>query len=159
MIFCKKCGKILEEDQEKCPFCGDHDQEETIKDIPKQNLPHSFDKALEEIEQPTGSFSKPTYTPVPTPPIGMIPPLSNWIKVLLAVTVPILPGIGPLIGIIAGAIFMSNQDEDRKTFGQALLTVSIIVFIILCGCCMLFSVAAQQTGSELDRLLNNLSKL
>lgn len=59
-------------------------------------------------------------------------PLSNWTKVFLTALSVILPGIGQIIGIIAGLVFVSNDtSSDRRSFGAALLTVSLIAFVIM----------------------------
>ncbi|MDF2987944.1 MAG: hypothetical protein K0R50_3454 [Eubacterium sp.] len=58
--------------------------------------------------------------------------MSNWTKVFLCALSVIIPGIGQIIGIIAGLVMVSDDcDSDKRTYGAALLTVSIIVFIIL----------------------------
>lgn len=58
--------------------------------------------------------------------------MSNWTKVILTALSVILPGIGQIVGIIIGLIFVSNDiDSDKRTFGAALLTVSIVAFVIL----------------------------
>jgi hypothetical protein len=57
--------------------------------------------------------------------------LSNWTKVMLTALVVLLPGIGQIIGIICGLVFVANdRDADRRSYGGALITVSIISFII-----------------------------
>jgi hypothetical protein len=58
--------------------------------------------------------------------------MSNWTKVFLTALSVLLPGIGQIIGIIAGLIFVSSDiNSDKKTFGAALLTVSVIAFVIM----------------------------
>jgi hypothetical protein len=59
-------------------------------------------------------------------------PMSNWTKVFLTALAVILPGIGQIIGIIAGLVFVSNDtNSDKRTFGAALLTVSLIAFVLM----------------------------
>lgn len=57
--------------------------------------------------------------------------LSNGMKVFLTALCTVIPGLGQLIGIIAGIIFMNAEgDEDRKSFGLALLIASLIFFVL-----------------------------
>lgn len=57
--------------------------------------------------------------------------LSNWTKVMLTSLSVLLPGIGQIVGIILGLVFVANdRDADRRSFGAALITVSVIAFII-----------------------------
>ncbi len=57
--------------------------------------------------------------------------LSNWTKVFLCALSVIIPGIGQLIGLISGLVMISNDnDSDKRSYGAALLTVSIIIFVI-----------------------------
>ncbi len=57
--------------------------------------------------------------------------LSNWSKVFLSALAVIIPGIGQLVGIIVGLVMVANdRDSDRRSYGAALLTVSILVFLI-----------------------------
>jgi len=57
--------------------------------------------------------------------------VSNWTKVILSALAVIIPGIGQIIGIIIGLVFVSNDiDADKRSFGAALLTVSVVAFII-----------------------------
>ena len=57
--------------------------------------------------------------------------LSNWTKVMLTALVVLIPGIGQIVGIIFGLVFIANdRDADRRSYGGALITVSIIAFII-----------------------------
>lgn len=57
--------------------------------------------------------------------------LSNWTKVMLTSLSVMVPGIGQIVGIISGLVFVANDtDADRRSFGAALITVSVIAFII-----------------------------
>lgn len=58
--------------------------------------------------------------------------MTNWTKVILSAISVLIPGIGQLMGIILGLVFVSNDiNLDKRSFGAALLTVSIITFILL----------------------------
>ncbi len=56
--------------------------------------------------------------------------LSNWTKVFLCTLAVIIPGIGQIIGIISGIVMVSNdRDGDTRSYGAALLTASMVVFV------------------------------
>lgn len=58
--------------------------------------------------------------------------ISNWTKVILTAIACIIPGIGQIIGIILGLLYVSSDtNSDKRSFGAALLTVSIIAFTII----------------------------
>lgn len=72
------------------------------------------------------------------------PPLSNGLKVFLAVLFTIIPGIGQLAGIITAIVFMSaDGDKDRKSFGVALLVANLVMFVLACIGCFVFSITMQ----------------
>lgn len=173
MNYCRKCGKILDNDEKECPFCGtkvdeivelepgaiteekDNIKEDAIKeDINEENnyienynyteIPKLDKNNIEDnnVEKNTGEKINIEKNNINNNIYEDTKPLSNWIKVTLSVLIPALPGLGALIGIIASIIFMTNEDEDRKTFGYALLTYSVIFLILLCACCMIFSLLA-----------------
>ncbi|MBM7686405.1 MAG: hypothetical protein PWP07_1678 [Epulopiscium sp.] len=170
MSYCRECGKIIEDGQKECPYCGTEvndtiNIENHIEDhIENRNVEVKSEKDEEEPiikiisdepiikttpeEEPTIKTKHFEESPSVTEnkfgsnqkiPEKNTQPLNNWIKVTLSVLISALPGIGSLIGIIAAIIFMTKEDEDRKTFGYALLTYSIIYLIFICTCCMIFA--------------------
>ncbi len=57
--------------------------------------------------------------------------MSNWTKVILSALAVFIPGIGQLIGLIFGLVFISDDiNADKRSYGAALITVSIVAFII-----------------------------
>lgn len=67
--------------------------------------------------------------------------MSNWIKVILSALSVFIPGIGQIVGIIIGLVFVSDDiNADKRSYGAALLTVSIIVFVITVIFWFLFAV-------------------
>jgi len=58
-------------------------------------------------------------------------PMSNWVKVILSALAVFIPGIGQIVGIILGLVFVSNDiNADKRSFGAALITVSVVAFIL-----------------------------
>lgn len=75
--------------------------------------------------------------------------LSNGKKVALTTLCTIIPGLGQLVGLIIGIIFInSDEDKDKKSFGKALLISSLIIFVAQLFYCLilvlLFSDSVQQ---------------
>ncbi|HOQ16218.1 MAG TPA: hypothetical protein PLC16_00315 [Defluviitaleaceae bacterium] len=159
MNYCRECGKILDENQKECPFCGTYLGDQTAKEEtglssnplnqtnPGPSTDNSFNysssgpgssqdygyKTTTDYSYSsmggTGSMNNNPYSPMVTEP------LNNWVKVILSFVSSWIP----LVGIIAGIIFMVKEDQDRKSFGQALLTMSIVVFVLCCICCVILA--------------------
>jgi len=85
--------------------------------------------------------------------------LSNWTKVILAAIVPGLPGLGAVIGIVIGVIFMSNEDEDRKSYGKALLIISLVFLVIAGVFCFFTFLSLIELGQSMGGNTNNLQNL
>ncbi len=173
MNYCRECGKILDENQTECPFCGTHLGNEKVKEeadltdnmLNQSDASPSMDKIDNTFEYGVDSSeSKKDYMYSTTTDydyssmggsgtmnnnpydVPASEPLNNWVKILLAFFTA-TPAIGPFIGIIAGIVFMIKEDQDRKTTGQALLTVGIISLVV--NCCCAFAVFSQ-TLSEMS---------
>lgn len=73
--------------------------------------------------------------------------LSNGLKVFLTILFTVIPGIGQIAGIITAIIFMGSTDQDRKSFGVAILVASLIMFVVSCLGCFIFSIAASNFPS------------
>ncbi len=57
--------------------------------------------------------------------------MSNWAKVIISALAVIIPGIGQIVGIILGLVFVSSDNNaDKRSYGAALITVSVVVFIL-----------------------------
>lgn len=68
--------------------------------------------------------------------------LSNWTKVMLTAVAVLIPGLGQIIGIILGLMFVANdRDADRRSYGAALITVSVIAFILAAIYWFIFALA------------------
>lgn len=59
--------------------------------------------------------------------------LSNAKKVFTTMICTLIPGIGQLVGVIIGIILSNIEgDEDRNSFGRALLVSSVFAFLVSC---------------------------
>lgn len=57
----------------------------------------------------------------------------NGLKVFITATATIIPGLGQLVGIIIAILFMNSENDDKRSFGVALMVTSLIVFLISCA--------------------------
>lgn len=74
-------------------------------------------------------------------------PLSNGLKVFLTAIFILIPGIGQLAGIITAIVFMNSEgDSDRKSFGVALLVLSLILFVFACIGCFVIAIYASSVN-------------
>lgn len=60
----------------------------------------------------------------------------NIIKVLIVVGICLVPILGCIAGIVGGIIFMNSDSKDTKSFGKAILILSIVIIILGILCCM-----------------------
>ena len=59
--------------------------------------------------------------------------ISNRKKVFLTVICSIIPGFGQLFCLILSLNYMNSEDnEDRKNFGQALFVAALVLFVFMC---------------------------
>lgn len=81
--------------------------------------------------------------------------LSNMAKVFISAlcTIPI---IGQLIGVFMGVFFSTYEDTDRRSFGRALIFLSIFMFVMYLA---YVRYAMNLLGTlDLDALYNSLGK-
>lgn len=87
--------------------------------------------------------------------IEYVEPMSNWFKVFISALCT-FPLIGQLLGSFLGVYFVTYEDTDRKGFGKALITLSIVMFFIYCA--YLAQVMALMQNLDLEALYNSLGK-
>ncbi len=80
--------------------------------------------------------------------------LSNIVKVLIVVGICIIPFVGWIGGIIAGIIFMNNSESDSKSFGKAILILSIIIVVWSMLCCVVAAAFNVRIFNTIDRIEN-----
>lgn len=161
---CEFCGEEIHVNSRRCPFCaGVQKKMPSVNDGLNALIPDRPDNQLQEInsekldrQSESNEKKKQKYEldiRYTGPGINNYGErqtdvaLSNRFKVFLSVFSSMIPGVGQIIGIISAIIFLSNeQDEDRKSFGKALLTASLVTFVVWCMCYML--VVAALIGSQ-----------
>jgi len=94
-----------------------------------------------------GSGRPPYQSSYQNRPAEGSPILSNGLKVFLTILFTIIPGIGQIAGIITAIVFMGSPDQDKKSFGVAILVASLIMFVLSCIGCFIFTIAASSFSS------------
>lgn len=157
MSYCPNCGREIENEEEGCPVCNNNQgerkkvnlskstdfnvvsnnvikDEEKINDKIAENNPLNMarNKNVQDINNiENNKFNSSNIN-------DFEEELSNVIKVAITAFITIIPGIGAIIGIIAGILFMGRVQEDSRSFGKALLIYSIILISIAFICCCVF---------------------
>ncbi|MCX7841600.1 MAG: zinc ribbon domain-containing protein [Clostridia bacterium] len=152
---CSFCGEDIRYDAKRCPYCGSltslSPETEALRTVYEINADASavlneaadevINSAGEDLEDNPYKRREPNFVMVGNPydytqeqqiaPKHKAKALSNGKKVFLTALSTIIPGFGQLAGLIAAIVFLnSDEDEDRKSFGQALMVSSLIVFAI-----------------------------
>ncbi|MBZ4644852.1 MAG: hypothetical protein PWR27_276 [Petroclostridium sp.] len=116
MRQCPYCGEHIDSSTSKCPFCGSN--VEPRNDIQEVELINSGNIPSQSQKNS----------------------LSNGLKVLFAM-ISTIPLVGQLFGIILAIIYMNAEgDADKKSYGKALLTGTLIITLVTCLCCVAYFV-------------------
>jgi hypothetical protein len=165
---CGFCNESIPRGASRCPYCGsilevtvdesftDIGTEQQQQDVagsepftsqseaPKDNPVGGHEpQARQQVQRP---YYPGNYQPMQSN--SGKAPLSNGLKVFLTVLFTILPGIGQLAGIITAIVFMSAEgDNDRKSFGVALLVASLVMFLLTCIGCFTLAMLGQSLSN------------
>ena len=82
-------------------------------------------------------------------------PLSNFLKVILT-AFSMIPLMGQFIGIFFGIFFSTYDDNDRHSFGKALIFLSIIMFMFYAYNLMMISQVLE--SGDFSSYFNNFIK-
>jgi len=82
-------------------------------------------------------------------------PLSNLLKVILT-AFSMIPLMGQFIGVFFGIFFSTYDDNDRHSFGKALIFLSIIMFMVYAYNIMMISQILE--SGDYSNYLNNFIK-
>lgn len=144
--ICEKCEAKLHERTLRCPNCNTlltdaskivDDTPETVESEPsvQPNLGNEFDVQISDnnVQNSTAETPKDVkdyiYKAEVRHSLEYTAPLSNFIKVLLT-AFSMFPIAGQFIGTFFGIFFSTYDDNDRSTFGKALIFLSVIMFMI-----------------------------
>lgn len=182
---CEHCGEQIHIRSKKCPFCNEiveevpeatniveNQEEMTVSEVTEntenvQDNQNDIKEALNEFKKSNElkeniNFSigneEPkdyVYKAEVRHSIEYVEPMSNWFKVFISAlcTVPL---IGQLVGSFMGVYFVTYEDTDRRAFGKALITLSIIMFFIYCA--YIGQVMVLMENIDLEALYNSLGQ-
>ena len=174
MSYCTRCGRAIVDEEKGCQYCNagpvdlKKDSSMQSDEAEKSNGPEEKAVEQQENEVPKKPENSPALTPNdtvkitnpnPNPngegaPLPEGPPqkrLSNGAKVALVAVTLLIPAIGYVIGIIVGVVYMNKPDEDCKSFGKALLILSLIMIALSVLCCIGTTVLGIATGDILNQ--------
>lgn len=149
---CEFCGENVHIRSRKCPFCGNILSEEPVvkeetepvseetevvkSETTSENVEMPLEEKKEEtFEDPKFSFSVGTEEPKDyiykaevRHSVEYTRPLSNWIKTFLAAFC-VVPFLGQIVGAFFGVYYSAHEDNDRRSYGSSLITLSILIFL------------------------------
>ena len=163
MRKCDYCGEEIQSELRRCPYCGSllgfykHERDglqQAASNTEYEEQPVEPD-SIEEYSVVINEGYAVDTQPVKTQPVTAqsvstaVNRMSNGMKVFLTIVSTVIPGLGQLIGIIAAILFMNDQaDEDKRSFGTALLIASLIFFVISCIFWFVVLIAAFTSGQQ-----------
>lgn len=151
-INCPFCNEEIDSKTRRCQHCGSILKRERYLDR-EERIAHTFSQdRFETKEDEDFLISPPRPDMVGGPTYTGLEKdrLSNGAKVFLSVMAAVIPGLGQVAGVIFAIIFMNDEnDEDKRSFGAALLVASLAVFVTMC----LFMILLVLT---LGRLYSNI---
>lgn len=107
-MFCKSCGKEINDQAVVCPYCG-------VQTGVAQQIP----------QQPTYGVQQNYGAPQQNPYMNQYPQQNEVDEVNVGLVV--LSVLFPIVGIILGAV---NSSNGKKKSGKAYLTAGIIAFAV-----------------------------
>lgn len=173
--ICENCEAKLHERTLRCPNCNTllTEASKIVDDTPETEVPatnvqpnlgNEFDAKISEndennVKTSTADTSKDVkdyiYKAEVRHSLEYTAPLSNFIKVLLT-AFSMFPIIGQFIGTFFGIFFSTYDDNDRNTFGKALIFLSIIMFMFYAYNIMMLSEILS--SGEFPNYLSNFIK-
>lgn len=141
---CTYCGEKIDENVGRCSYCGSLTDKNIENDKEKNESDSSIrdnEATIQENEQPVNSsFQKGWY---PSQLAHEKNQLSNGLKVFLTILSVVVPFLGQLAGIIIAIVYMNtSDDQDKRSFGIALLIASLVFFILSFMACVIIGMAA-----------------
>jgi len=181
---CEHCGEEIHIRSKKCPFCNQAVAEVIQEEVKEEtnteeNVVEENRQEAQNVENNTSNNESVNYerNNMAAPPqinfevgangepkdyvykaevrhsLEYTNPLSNMAKVFIAAlcTIPI---IGQMIGGFMGVFFSTYEDSDRRSFGRALIFLSIFMFVLYLAY-IKYAMNLLQT-LDLDSLYNSI---
>jgi len=168
--ICENCNEKLHVRTQKCPFCSTilTENSQIIKEVDEEinNNPTEEnngavvefsddrnDAVSEEkmdLSQPQNTLPEKevkdyVYKAEVRHSLEYTKLMSNGLKVFLS-AISMIPVIGQCIGTFFGVFFLTCDDYDRKSFGRALICLSIIMFFIYVYNVLMFEKLLEAEG-------------
>ena len=138
---CENCGAKIHPRTVKCPICNIllTDASQIVDDeiTPQDNIGKNIDiqitdsetinnkESIENVEPSNKSDVKDyVYKAEVRHSLEYTKPMSNGLKVFIT-AISTLPMLGQFLGTFLGIFFCTYDDNDRKSFGKALIFLSI----------------------------------
>lgn len=170
--ICENCDAKIHVRTAKCPICNAvlTDASKIINDenLTTENIGENVDVQISDTETINNladnietEQKKPedvkdyVYKAEVRHSLEYTKPLSNGLKVFLT-ALSMLPLMGQFIGTFMGIFYATYDDNDRRSFGKALIFLSIIMFFFYTYSFMLSSEILN--SGDLSNYLNNFVK-
>lgn len=169
--ICENCGAKIHVRTAKCPICSAIITEasqivnDEVENTPiEENIGQNIDVQISDNQESNDIIQNNTttenkndvkdyvYKAEVRHSLEYTQPLSNAFKVILT-AISTVPLIGQFIGTFLGIFFSTYDDNDRKSFGRALLFLSVIMFLFY-----LYSLTMSAdllTSGEFQNYFNN----
>ena len=183
---CEHCGEEIHIRSKKCPFCNqtvsevapiteevkeENDViEETVNEV-KEETPEATSNENESVNYEKDNMAMPPHINIEVGDNGQpkdyvyraevrhsleyTKPLSNMAKVFISALCT-LPIMGQMIGGFLGVFFSTYEDSDRRSFGRALIFLSIFMFV-MCLAYVKYATMLLQ-GIDINALYNSLGQ-
>ena len=169
--ICENCEAKLHIRTLRCPNCNTllTEASKIVNETPEiintenntePNLGNNFDIEISDQEAHTNKIIEENpkdyvYKAEVRHSLEYTQPLSNFLKVILT-AFSMIPIMGQFIGVFFGIFFSTYDDNDRSSFGKALIFLSILMFVFYAYNLMIVS-QILETG-DISSYLNNLVK-
>lgn len=146
--YCRYCGSALpfgraeHKSEETQDLTGNHQFMESLKEESNMTMPISTGDGEDTSVVETKRIGNLDYIPISNQQriqtantsnrtLTNKNSIPNGMKVLLSVICAVVPGLGQLICLILAIIFINTEgDEDKSSFGIALLVASLVLFVL-----------------------------
>jgi len=133
-MFCRNCGKDLQDSAESCHLCGHLTGVSEKRNSTSHGQNHNHSSYAAQI---TPEYRAAPYIPPPEPRYNSTPynenyqaPYEQQMDSGLAVLLYIISFLLPLAGFIIGAIYVSKDEEHFRQVGRTCLTLGLLSIVI-----------------------------
>lgn len=159
---CEHCGEKLHIRTRKCPFCNSIVPEDAPVVADDEGINIKEQEGRQEIVMDKDKETRETiieddiekedikdyvYKAEVRHSIEYTKPMSNALKVFITAFAT-LPVFGQVLGGFFGVFYLTYEDNDRKSFGKALIVLSIIMFLLYAYSFMSFIEILKSVGAE-----------